>query len=75
MHFNVTYNVVVGLFRLQLAIYLHGDLKEKTSIFTVKTLYALNTPSLQSHLSRRRAPRGPISTSEPVTKLFCIRLA
>jgi hypothetical protein len=27
------YNVVVGLFKLQLAIYLHGDLKEKAYLF------------------------------------------
>ena len=27
------YNVVVGVFKLQLAIYLHGDLKEKADLF------------------------------------------
>jgi hypothetical protein len=36
------YNVVVGLFKLELAIYLHGDLKEKVDVLKV-----LCTPSLR----------------------------
>ena len=34
------YNVVVGLFKLQLANYLHGDLRRR---IILKTLFALNT--------------------------------
>jgi hypothetical protein len=38
------YNVVVGLFKLELAIYLHGDLKLKEKADVLKVLY---TPSLR----------------------------
>jgi hypothetical protein len=32
------YNVVAGLFKLELAIYLHGDLKEKDIVYTELTI-------------------------------------